>query len=138
MVEITHSFESEQPDGTDETVIRPSDWNSPHIIDGNLSTSNPVASTPKGTLVTVGTDPTLLPESPYSIREYLRINNVVADSEAVDISLCDVNGTIFDVIPFMESRTFQLTGPGVEIYAIVSSDTTVVLVEEGASTSPSS
>ena len=34
---ITHTFVSSKPDGPDDTVVRPSDWNAEHAITGVLA-----------------------------------------------------------------------------------------------------
>lgn len=42
---IKHTFVSAKPDGTDTSVIRPSDWNDEHDVVGNIEWSN-VANSP--------------------------------------------------------------------------------------------
>jgi hypothetical protein len=50
---IKHSFVSAIPDGPDDTLVRPSDWNAEHVVDGTLTmdaTTAPSAVSSKGQL----------------------------------------------------------------------------------------
>jgi len=40
MVAVTHAFVSAVPDGGDSSVVQPSDWNDPHVVDETLTISN--------------------------------------------------------------------------------------------------
>src|SRR6516164_8583136 len=39
MLSITHSFVSAKADGTDTTVVRPSNWNAAHVVGGSVAFS---------------------------------------------------------------------------------------------------
>jgi hypothetical protein len=61
---ITHAFVSQKPDGEDTSVVRPSDWNAAHVIDG-LYTS----------LVVSFSDTITLTNSPANVREILNVTS---------------------------------------------------------------
>lgn len=54
-VSLTHSFVSAIPDGTDATVVRPSNWNAQHTLTGTASTLMGFDNTGASQSVTVGT-----------------------------------------------------------------------------------
>jgi hypothetical protein len=75
---ITHSFISQKPDGQDTSVVRPSDWNAEHVIDGIVGGKGEKGDTgPAGpTLMTVSFSDTLtLTNSPANEREILGLTS---------------------------------------------------------------
>ena len=54
-VSLTHSFVSAVPDGTDTTIVRPSNWNAQHTLTGTASTLMGFDNTGASQSVTVGT-----------------------------------------------------------------------------------
>lgn len=88
-----------------------------------------VTAIPKGTLVTLDTDPTLLPTTPLTERKWIRFRN----EDLIDIELCDENGAVFRTLePGEESPTYAASEE-LDFYGQVASGTadTGVRVEEG-------
>ena len=56
-ISLTHKFVSTVPDGTDTSVVRPSNWNDEHAITGTLPVANGgtnVSSTPSNGQLLIG------------------------------------------------------------------------------------
>lgn len=43
---VRHIFVSQKPDGSDPTVVKPSDWNADHVIDAVVTSSPPPGGKP--------------------------------------------------------------------------------------------
>lgn len=88
-----------------------------------------VTAIPKGTLVTLDTDPTPLPTTPLTERKWIRFRN----EDLIDIELCDENGDVFRTLePGEESPTYA-ANEDILFYGKVATGTadTGVRVEEG-------
>lgn len=63
---VTHPFVSTKTDGSDDTVVRPSNWNAPHVVDddgkgfliqGDPSTGELISSGQNFSFTSLATDP---------------------------------------------------------------------------------
>jgi hypothetical protein len=53
-----------------------------------------ITTPPKGTLITLTTSPTKLPETPLADRDWIKFKN----EDLVDIELCDIEGNVFETV----------------------------------------
>ena len=97
----------------------------PYVVVGNTT----ISTIPRGTLITLDTDPTALPTTPLTGRKWIRFRN----EDLIDILLCDSEGVVFRTLePGEESPAYD-AGESVLFYGKVGSGTADigVRVEEG-------
>lgn len=88
-----------------------------------------VTTIPRGLLITLNTETTLLPTTPLTDRKWIRFKN----EDLVDIQLCDSEGNVFRTLePGEESPTY-IASDNIQFYGQVASGTADVgvRVEEG-------
>lgn len=111
MTSITHSFVSAKSDGGDATLVRPSDWNDEHVIDGTVGGTGPLAVTQY---------------APSTQANYTNTNGTLSDVDATNLSVTFIAPPSGAVIVRCEAAMYETTGNGGWCYLGVREGSTTI------------
>lgn len=100
---VTHAFVSNKTDGSDDTVVRPSNWNAPHVVDnsgkGFLLQGNPSTGVVESTFTNFVTVP--LPTDSLTTAPGAKSDVVIGSGVPSGILIGSVGGYTGDGIPVL-------------------------------------